>query len=265
IRLGQTVPLSRIQKITAQRMLQSKREIPCFYLTVRPDVTELVDIRTRTNQNSDVKISYNDFIIRAVAAGLEKFPLMTGTLEGEVIRLPDTINVGLAIAIPDGLVAPVIANANKKDLTQIARDSSALVQKAQANKLAPTDLEGACITVSNLGSFGIESFIPIVIPGQSSILGVGRITDTCAPNSAGRDPAGAAFAVRKLMNLTLSVDHRTINGSYAAQFLDFVRKLLEDARQSEIENAAVGLYVSCPGRPVRPLQYPLANFYRPVP
>ncbi len=221
VKLGATVPLNRLQKITAERMLKSKREIPCFYLTVRADVTDLVELRMKLNQASDVKISYNDFIIKAVATGLEKYPIMTGQLEGQAIKLASSIHIGLAISIPDGLVAPILKDVNKKDVKQIARDSQALVERAHSNKLAPTDLEGGCITVSNLGAAGIDSFIPIVVPGQCSILGIGRITDTCVPDNGN-------IMVRKLMNMTLSVDHKVANGAYAAQFLDFVRKLLED-------------------------------------
>jgi pyruvate dehydrogenase E2 component (dihydrolipoamide acetyltransferase) len=221
IKLGETIPLNRIQKITAQKMLQSKHEIPCFYLTVKADVTNIVELRTKMNKASDVKVSYNDFIMRAVAIGLEKFPIMTGQLAGDTIRLAETINVGLAISVPGGLVAPIVKDVNKKDITQIARDSKALVEKARSNKLAPTDLEGGCITVSNLGAFGIESFIPIVVPGQCSILGIGQITETCVPDNGN-------IVTRKLMNMTLSVNHRVTNGAYAAQFLDLVRKLLED-------------------------------------
>ncbi len=219
--LGATIPLSRIQKITAQRMLKSKQEIPCFYLTVRVDVTKLVEFRTRFNQAGNVEVAYNDFIIRAVAIGLEKFPIMTGQLAGDKITLADNIGVGLAVVVPDGLVVTVVRNANRKDVAEIARDSKALIEKARSNKLSPSDLEGGCITVSNLGGFGVDSFIPIVIPGQCSILGIGRIVDVCVPE-------GDDFAVRKLMNMTLSVDHRITSGAYAAQFLDFVRKLLEE-------------------------------------
>jgi len=221
IKLGDTIAINRLQKITAERMLKSKREIPCFYLTVKADVTELVKLRTKLNETSDVKISYNDFIMKAVAIGLEKFPIMTGQLAGDAIKLADAIHIGLAISVPDGLVAPVVKDVNKKDVTLIARDSQALIERARSNKLSPTDLEGGCITVSNLGSLGIDSFIPIVVPGQCSILGVGRITDTCVPEDGN-------VSVRKLMNMTLSVDHKVTNGAYAAQFLDFVRKLLED-------------------------------------
>ncbi len=224
IRLGSTIPLNRLQKITAERMLKSKREIPCFYLTVKADVTDLVELRTELNQASDVKISYNDFIIKAVATGLERYPIMTGQLEGQAIKLASSIHIGLAISVPDGLVAPILKDVNKKDIKQIARDSQALVERAHSNKLAPTDLEGGCITVTNLGAAGIDSFIPIVVPGQCSILGIGQITDTCVPDNGN-------ILVRKLMNMTLSVDHKVANGAYAAQFLDFVRKLLEDTKQ----------------------------------
>ncbi len=219
--LGATIPLNRLQKITAQRMLKSKQEIPCFYLTVKADVTDLVEFRTKFNQTSDIEVAYNDFIIRAVAIGLEKFPIMTGQLAGDKITLADGIGVGLAITVPGGMVAPIVKNVSKKDVAEIARDSKALIERARSNRLSLADLEGGCITISNLGAFGIDSFIPIVVPGQCSILGIGRITDACVPENDG-------FAVRKLMSMTLSVDHKVTNGAYAAQFLDFVRKLLED-------------------------------------
>jgi pyruvate dehydrogenase E2 component (dihydrolipoamide acetyltransferase) len=221
VKLGQTIPLNRLQKITAERMLKSKREIPCFYLTVKADVTKLVEQRTSMNQGGDIKISYNDFIMKAVATGLEKYPIMTGQLEGETIKLAETINIGLAISVPDGLVAPILKDVNKKDVRQIAVDSQALIEKARSNKLTPTDLEGGCITVSNLGAFGIDNFIPIVVPGQCSILGIGQITEAFVPDDGN-------ILVRKLMNMTLSVDHKVANGAYAARFLDFVRKQLEN-------------------------------------
>jgi pyruvate dehydrogenase E2 component (dihydrolipoamide acetyltransferase) len=217
IKLGETFPITKKHRLTAERMLKSKRELPCFYLTVKTDVTDLVELRIKLNKT----ISYNDFIIRAVAIGLQKFPIMTGQLAGNAIKLPCTINIGLAVSTPGGLVVPVVKDAHKKNVKQIAADTKALIEKAQNEKLLLTDLEGACITVSNLGVFGIDSFIPIVIPGQCSILGIGRITDTCVPDNGN-------VIIRKLMSMTLSVDHKVANGAYAAQFLDFTRKLLED-------------------------------------
>jgi len=221
IKLGATIPLSRLQRITAERMLKSKREIPCFYLTVKADVTDLVEFRTKLNVSSSSKVAYNDFIIKAVAAGLEKFPLMTGQIVGETIQLASSIDVGLAMSVPEGLVVPIVRDANKKTIAEISSDTKALIEKARTGKLLLTDLEGGCTTVSNLGAFGVESFIPIVVPGQCSILGVGQITDTCVPDDGG-------FTVCKLLTMTLSVDHKVVNGAYAAQFLDFVRKYLEN-------------------------------------
>jgi pyruvate dehydrogenase E2 component (dihydrolipoamide acetyltransferase) len=228
-KLGTALPLNRLQKITGQKMVQSKHEIPCFYLSVKADVTDLVKLRPKLNKGSDVKVAYNDFIIRAVAMGLEKFPIMTGQLAGESIQLADSIGIGLAISVPGGLVAPILKDVNKKDVRQIARDSKALIEKARSNKLAPTDLEGGCITVSNLGAFEIESFIPIVVPGQCSILGIGQISETCVPESGN-------IMIRKLMSMILSIDHKVTNGAYAAEFLDYVRKLLEDTSTFSLES-----------------------------
>ncbi|MGE5295385.1 MAG: 2-oxo acid dehydrogenase subunit E2, partial [Solirubrobacterales bacterium] len=117
----------------------------------------------------------------------------------------------------------LVKDVNKKDVRQVARDSQALIERTRGDKLDMSDLEGGCITVTNLGGFGIESFIPIVVPGQCSILGVGKITDTCVPDNGN-------ILVRKLMNMTLSVDHKVANGAYAAQFLDLVKKTLENPK-----------------------------------
>jgi pyruvate dehydrogenase E2 component (dihydrolipoamide acetyltransferase) len=226
IKLGATIPLNRLQKITAERMLKSKREIPCFYLTVKVDVTDLVEFRIKLNASGSSKVAYNDFIIKAVAAGLEKFPIMTGQLAGETIQLAASIDIGLAMSVPEGLIVPIVRNANKKTVTEISSDTQALIEKARIGKLLLTDLEGGCITVSNLGAFGVESFIPIVVPGQCSILGIGQITDTCVPDDGG-------FTVCKFLTMTLSVDHKVANGACAAQFLDFVRKYLENISNFE--------------------------------
>ncbi len=225
-KLGSTIKLNRLQKLTAERMLKSKQEIPCFYLTVRADMTDVVALRTKMNEAGGVKVSFNDFIIKAVATGLEKYPMMMGQLAGDSIKLADAIHIGLAISVTDGLVAPLLKDVNKKSVQQIATDGKALIERARADKLDMSDLEGGVITVSNLGGFGIDSFVPIVVPGQCSILGIGRISDTCVPENGN-------ILVRKMMNMTLSVDHKVANGAYAAQFLDFTRKLLEDAAAFE--------------------------------
>jgi pyruvate dehydrogenase E2 component (dihydrolipoamide acetyltransferase) len=229
---GKQIPVSRFHKLAAQKMLRSKQEIPCFYLNVKADVTELVAYRAKINEAGSIKVAYNDFIIKAVAMGLVRFPIMTGQLAGDSIRLADSIGVGLAVAVPEGLVAPVVKNADKKTIVEIARCTKQLADKAGDNELAPQDLEGGCITVSNLGAYGIDSFIPIVVPGQCSILGIGRIKDACVPGDSPdrigvNPPYDGRVNIRKIMNMTLSVDHKVANGAYASQFLEFVKKTLE--------------------------------------
>jgi len=225
-KLGQRIETSKLQKIIAARMLQSKREIPCFYLNLRADMTDLVKYREHINRTAAVKVSFNDFIIKAMAMALKQFPIMTGQLVDDHIQLASQIGVGLAIAVEDGLIAPILKNVDQKSVQQIAADSKAIIEKAKANKLSPADLAGGTITLSNLGAFGIESFIPIVVPGQCSILGAGKISDTCIPMDGN-------IMIRKLMSMTLAVDHKVANGAYAAQFLDYIRKLLEDVKSFE--------------------------------
>ncbi len=230
LKLGDTIPVSRLQKITAEKMLRSKQEMPCFYLNVRADVTELAAYRQKINESRKEELSYNDFIIKAIAIGLEKFPIMTGQIEGDDIKLAKKIGIGLAISTPEGLIAPIIKDPDKKTVSEIARFTKQLIERTKTNQLTLDDLEGGCITLSNLGSFGVDSFIPIVVPGQCSIMGIGRITDNCVPSGDTAD----GLIVRKMMNMTLSVDHKVANGGYAAQFLDFVKKTLEDISNFKI-------------------------------
>ena len=220
-KLGDKLPVSKFQKITAQKMLQSKQEIPCFYLNVKVDVTEMVKLRNQFNEKSAVKVAFNDFIIKAVGMGLKQFPEMTGQLKDGFIQLAGQVNVGLAISVSDGLAAPLVRDVESKSVIEIAEYSKALIARTKAGNLGVDDVEGGCITISNLGGFGIDSFIPIVVPGQCSIIGVGKIADTCVP-------VDGNILVRKIMDMTLSVDHKVANGANAAQFLDYVRKLLEN-------------------------------------
>jgi pyruvate dehydrogenase E2 component (dihydrolipoamide acetyltransferase) len=221
IKLGATIPLSRRQKVIAEQMVKSKREIPCFYLTSKVDVTELAQLKAKLDGTGDTETTYSGFIIKAVATALAEFSLMTGQVEGDVIKLAEAINIGLAVEAPNGVVVPVVKDADKKDVRQIAQETRRLAEKAQNGKLLAEELEGACITVSNPGALGIDTFIPIVIPGQCSGFGVGRIIEACVS-------AHGDTAIRKLMKLSISVDHKIANGAYAARFLDTVKKLLED-------------------------------------
>ena len=220
-KLGESVPMSRMQKVVGDRMLQSKLNIPCFYLNSVVDVTDIFKLRAQLNRSGDVKISFNDFIIKAIGVAVKQFPLMAGQLDGNNIKIAENIHVGLAIAVGDDLIAPISKNSDIKNLIEIAEYNQDMISRSKTGKIGPDDLNGGCITLSNLGGFGIDSFIPIVVPGQCSILGVGKISDSLVPENGN-------IMVRKLMKMTLSVDHKVANGAYAAQFLDYIRKLLED-------------------------------------
>lgn len=218
--LGATVPLSRTQKIVAEKMVWSKQNIPCFYLNVRVNATKMVALRSQMNAEAERKISINDFVIRALALGIGHYPIMTGQLAEDHIQLFNSIDIGLAVSTDEGVAAPIVRDCGGKSLAQISERTGELIAQTLVGKLTLEDLSGGCMSVSNLGVFGIDSFIPIVIPGQSSILGIGTIQDVVLP--VNKQPS-----VCKIMNLTLSVDHKVINGAEAAQFLDFVKKLLE--------------------------------------
>jgi pyruvate dehydrogenase E2 component (dihydrolipoamide acetyltransferase) len=204
-----TFPLSRIQKLIGERMLESKRTQPCFYLTSQADVGQLSEIRRPLSKQLGVRISMNDFIIRAIAVAIEKFPLMT---QGD-------INVGLAVASPVGLVVPVIKNANSKSLAQIAKESAELIEKARNNKFSLDDLQTGCITLTALGMFGINSFLPIPVPGQRSIISVGKIIDQPIPAKTG-------ISVRKTIEFCLAADITKVDYEYAAKFLVEITNLV---------------------------------------
>ena len=219
-KLGQKIPLTRLQKVVAERMVYSKQNIPCFYLSVRVDMTRIMALRSVMKAASDEKISFNDIILRALAMSIAHYPIMTGQLAGDYIRLADHIDIGLAVSTAQGLVAPIVKDCGCKTLPQISQACKELIARTQGNALTVEDLKGGCMTVSNPGELGVDSFIPIVVPGQTSILGIGSIQDAVLPADDGPQ-------TRKVMNMTLSVDHKVVNGAEAAQFLDYVKKMLE--------------------------------------
>ncbi len=223
-KLGRKIPLGRFGKKQAEKMLLSKHEKPCFYLNINIDVSELVALREKLNESAEIKISINDFIIRALSLGLAQWPVMTGRLEDDSIRLADSINISFSMPTKSGLVNAVIKEVDKKNLNQIAQETTTLIEKAEKGKLTPEDLEGGCVTLSKLGELGIDSFIPIVEPGQCSILGVGKIIETIVLEKDNT-------AVHKFMKMTIAVDHKVANGAEAAQFLSCVGKLLEDPQK----------------------------------
>ena len=218
------IPLTRIQKLIGERMLKSKLSKPCFYIESKADVTELMGLRPKLSKSSGVKITSNAFFIRALALAVRKYPIMVGRLDGDKIQIADAINVGFAVNAPQGVIVPVIKNADKKKLAEIAREEKLLTEKARSNKLTLDEMEGETIALSNLGVYGIDSFFGIVPPSASTILAVGNVVKTVIPDDDNT-------MVRKITSLTLAVDHRVINGAYAAEFLSFITEQLQNPQQ----------------------------------
>jgi len=214
-------PLSMTGKIIASKMVRSAREIPYFLVTVAVDMTEAADVRGRLNKEKMQRISYNDLVIKACSFALRSFPIVNGACLGETYRINEDVNMGIATDTEEGLVVPVVRNADRKSLDQIAAESAELAEKARNRKLLPDELQGATFTISNMGMLGVESFTAIIPPDQGAILAVGGIADSVVVRDG--EPA-----VRKIMKITLSSDHRIIDGATAARFLNVVKEKLEN-------------------------------------
>ena len=218
---GEVVPLSAMRRIVAERMLLSKQTIPCYYLEMDADVTDLVCLRNKMNARQDAqKVTFNDFIVKACAVALRAFPPVNSRwVEGGIERRAE-VNIGFAVALDEGLVVPVVRNVDRKSLAQVAAEAAGLVERARSKRLQPDEYQGGCLTISNLGMYGIRSFIPVVNPGESAILGLGMIEDRVVFRQGG-------IQVRKIMTLTLAGDHRIVDGAVGAQFLEAIRDALE--------------------------------------
>ena len=215
------IKLTHIQKLIGQRMTESKAGKPCFYLEAKADITVFMKLRNKLRKALGIKITTNTFYIRALALAIEKYPLMAGTLYGNNIKIADHINIAFAVNASHGLVVPVIKDANKKSLNQIAREEKLLTEKARSNTLTLEDIEGETMALSNLGVYEVDSFIGIIPPPASSILAVGNIIRTAVPENS-------KPVVRKKVSLSLAVDHMVINGDYAARFLKFITEIISD-------------------------------------
>jgi pyruvate dehydrogenase E2 component (dihydrolipoamide acetyltransferase) len=218
-------------------MSESKRTKPCFYIQSRADVTELMSLRPKLSKSLGAKVTSNGFLIRALALAAGKYPLVIGTVtdpakgDGSTpdervtsVTIAEAINVGFAVNAPQGLVVPVIRNADNKSLAEIARLEKMLTEKARSNELTLEDIEGETIALSNLGAYGIDSFIGIVPPPASTILAVGNVVPTVTARQSRPQ-------VRKMTSMTLAADHRVMDGAYAAQFLGHIIELLQNPRE----------------------------------
>jgi pyruvate dehydrogenase E2 component (dihydrolipoamide acetyltransferase) len=220
-RVKETVPLSGMRRIVAKRMTESKQAAPHFYLGVDVDMSAVEKRRGELKQNGGAVVpSINDFILAAVAKALRDFPALNASFTDEGVKIFADINIGVAVALDEGLVVPVIRNADTLSLEQIAEQSRALAEKAQKKKLFPLDYEGGTFTVSNLGMLGVASFTAIINPPECAILAVGRV----APRVVAVD---GGIAARPMMTMNLSADHRVVDGAYGARFLQQVNRFLE--------------------------------------
>jgi pyruvate dehydrogenase E2 component (dihydrolipoamide acetyltransferase) len=205
-------------------MLQSKLSKPCFYIELKADVTELMGLRPRLRKSLGVKITTDAFYVRALALAAKRNPLMLGRVDNDNITIPDSINVGFAVNAPQGLVVPVIKDADKKTLAEIAELEQTLTEKGRDNKLTLEEMEGETIALSNLGAYGIDSFLAIVPPPTSTVLAVGNVNREIVP-------VDGKPTERKMVSLALAVDRRIADEVYAAKFLNTICGQLQNPQQ----------------------------------
>jgi pyruvate dehydrogenase E2 component (dihydrolipoamide acetyltransferase) len=212
--------ISQMRKTIAKRLAESKFTNPHFYETIDIDMKNAVATREALNASGDVKISFNDLVVKAAALALRKHPAVNSSWLGEIIREYGSVHVAVAVAIEDGLVTPVIRNTDLKGLSAISAETKDLAKRARDRKLEPKDWEGSTFTISNLGMYGIEEFTAIINPPNACILAVGAIRDVPVVENGAVVPG-------KRMKVTLSSDHRVVDGAVAAQFLNTLRGYLE--------------------------------------
>jgi len=214
-------PVSQMRKTIARRLGESKFTAPHFYLTIDVNMDKAVQLRKRLKEVSPAKVSFNDLVIKAAAAALREHPGINSSWLGDSIRTNHDIHIGVAVAVPDGLLVPVIRYANMKTLSQINSEVRHLAGKAKDKKLQPAEMQGNTFTISNLGMFGIEEFTAIINPPDACILAVGSIVQKPIVKNG-------EIVVGNMMKVTLSCDHRVVDGASGAQFLQTFQEILED-------------------------------------
>jgi pyruvate dehydrogenase E2 component (dihydrolipoamide acetyltransferase) len=215
------VELSPIRKTIAKRMQESKRDVPHFYVTVEIDMDGAIKFREQINSATEAKISFTDLLIRAAALALIKHPAINASYRGNSSRQYGEVHIGVAVALEEGLVTPVVRQCEQKTIPQINKELRDLVERARSRKLKPEEYQGSTFTISNLGMFDVEEFVAIVNPPEGAILAVGSIKEKPVVRNG-------LVAVGQTMKVTLSSDHRIIDGAMAARFLADFKKLVEN-------------------------------------
>jgi len=214
-------PVSQMRKVIARRLSESLFTAPHFYLTMEILMDKAMETRVKLNELSPVKLSFNDMVIKACAVALKQHPVINSSWLGDKIRQNKVVNIGVAVAVDEGLLVPVIRNADGKGMSTIATEVKELAGKAKSKKLQPAEWEGSTFTISNLGMFGIDEFTAIINPPDACILAVGGIKQTAVVKNG-------ELAIGNIMKVTLSCDHRVVDGASGAAFLQTVKALLED-------------------------------------
>ena len=215
------VPISQMRKTISKRLSESKFSSPHFYITMEINMDNCIEGRKKINETSEVKISFNDIIIKATAAALRKHPMINSSYLEDKIRTNHHIHIGVAVAVKDGLLVPIIKFADNKSLSHISLEVKDLANKAKNKNLQPSDWEGNTFTISNLGMFGIDEFTAIINPNDSCILAVGGIKNKPIIKNGEIMPGN-------LMKVTLSCDHRIVDGAMGSAFLQTFKELIED-------------------------------------
>ena len=213
--------VSQMRKTIAKRLLQSKNENPHFYLTIDINMDKAVAMRTELNAVLPAKVSFNDFVIKACALSLRQNPAVNTSWLGDTIRQYSHIHIGMAVAVEDGLLVPVIKFADGKSISEISAEAKSWGEKAKTKKLQPQDMEGSTFTISNLGMFGIEEFTAIINEPNACIPAVGGIRQVPAV-------VGGEIKIANMMKVTLSSDHRVVDGAVGAKFMQTLKQLLEE-------------------------------------
>jgi pyruvate dehydrogenase E2 component (dihydrolipoamide acetyltransferase) len=218
---GTAIPLTSMRRTIAKRLAESMYTAPHFYVTVEIDMDAAVSLREQLVAAEDVKVSYNDLVLKACARALTRFPTVNASWTGEAIKTHAEVHLGVAVSLAEGLITPVVRNADRKPLVEISREVKELAARARDRKLKPEEYTGSTFTVSNLGMFDVTEFTAIINPPESCILAVGAVRKVPVVK-------GDQLAVGHRMKVTLSSDHRAVDGALAAQFLAEVRRLLEN-------------------------------------
>jgi pyruvate dehydrogenase E2 component (dihydrolipoamide acetyltransferase) len=215
------VPVSQMRKTIAKRLAESKFSSPHFYVTMNINMDKAVESRAKLNEVSKIKISFNDIVLKACAVALKQHPKVNSSWLGDKIRHNHHVNIGVAVAVEEGLLVPVIRFADTKSLSQIAVEVKELAQKAKDKKLQPAEWEGNTFTISNLGMFGVDEFTAIINPPDACILAIGAIQQIPVVKNGAVVPGN-------VMKITLSCDHRVVDGATGAAFLQTLQGLLEE-------------------------------------